>query len=422
MKNALKIVFVIIGTLIGAGFASGKEIYIFFAKYGIYGIIGILISTTLTALIISKTLKIIKKYNINSYKEFLQKINKKGNKIINYIVNTFLLVTFFIMIAGFSAYIKQKFSINEYISSTIFILICYIVLTKNIKGVIKINEILMPILILFTIYIGIKNIPYIIKLANTNLNMNANINANINTNISQNINATINSNINTNAFIGIENSIQASNICTYIIHLIKVIISSILYASYNSIILIPVLTSLKKYIQKEKAITIITWIILNILALLIYGLLLRGINYAQNLEMPLIQIVEEFGKTSKIIYEIIIVVAIFTSAISTSYSFLENVTKETNEKNQENKNSHNIKNIQKNSNSHRNQNYKKILKLICIIGIIVSKIGFSNLMQILYPLFGILGLIQIAKITVVQIGKNGTIGDSPQLCKLHKIK
>lgn len=34
MKNVLKIVFVIIGTTIGAGFASGQEIYLFFNKYG----------------------------------------------------------------------------------------------------------------------------------------------------------------------------------------------------------------------------------------------------------------------------------------------------------------------------------------------------------------------------------------------------
>ena len=36
MKNVLKIVFVIIGTTIGAGFASGQEIYLFFNKYGNY--------------------------------------------------------------------------------------------------------------------------------------------------------------------------------------------------------------------------------------------------------------------------------------------------------------------------------------------------------------------------------------------------
>ena len=34
IKNIYKITFVIVGTIIGAGFASGQEIYTFFNKYG----------------------------------------------------------------------------------------------------------------------------------------------------------------------------------------------------------------------------------------------------------------------------------------------------------------------------------------------------------------------------------------------------
>ena len=44
MKNISKVSFVIIGTMIGAGFASGQEIYAFFSIYGIKGILGIIIS------------------------------------------------------------------------------------------------------------------------------------------------------------------------------------------------------------------------------------------------------------------------------------------------------------------------------------------------------------------------------------------
>ena len=60
MKNITKVIFVIIGTFIGAGFASGQEIYLFFFKYGINGIIGIIISSLILGIIISKTLRIIK--------------------------------------------------------------------------------------------------------------------------------------------------------------------------------------------------------------------------------------------------------------------------------------------------------------------------------------------------------------------------
>ena len=61
----LKVVFVIIGTLIGAGFASGQEIYIFFFSYGVKGLMGIVVSSVLIGVTIYKTFKITinKMYN-----------------------------------------------------------------------------------------------------------------------------------------------------------------------------------------------------------------------------------------------------------------------------------------------------------------------------------------------------------------------
>ena len=56
MQNILKAVCVIIGTIIGAGFASGKEIYVFFNNYGIKGIAGIAIASVLTGIVIYKVL------------------------------------------------------------------------------------------------------------------------------------------------------------------------------------------------------------------------------------------------------------------------------------------------------------------------------------------------------------------------------
>ena len=59
MKNCIKIALVIIGALIGAGFASGQEIYLFFFSYGKKGILGIIISSILLGIIIYKTIVII---------------------------------------------------------------------------------------------------------------------------------------------------------------------------------------------------------------------------------------------------------------------------------------------------------------------------------------------------------------------------
>lgn len=331
MKNIFRVIFVIIGTLIGAGFASGREIYLFFGKYGECGKIGIIISGILTGIIIYRVLELTKMYEINTYNKLLERVNwkhQKLNKFINIIVNAFLLISFYIMIAGFSAYIGQTYKIPIYISSIIFVVICYIIFKKSIQGVIKANEVLVPFLILLIVYLGIKNMPYMLSKSS--------------------------------------NIVFKNNNSGWLFN-------SILYASYNSILLIPVLTSLRNYIDSKKSIikiSIISSIIVIILAFLIYSLLLRGQFFIQELEMPLIEITMQFGKIFKYIYGFVIIASIFTSAISTGYSFLEDVSK--------GKKSYNI-----------------ILLIMCVTGILVSSIGFSKLVELLYPLFGILGLMQI---------------------------
>ena len=331
MINIMKIVLVLIGTLIGAGFASGREIFLFFEQYGVKGIIGIIVSSIICGAIIYKVLELTRKNEINTYNQLLNIINEKHyniNKVINLIVNTFLLISFYIMIAGFSAYMEQTYMIPTYISSIIFVLICYIIFKGSIQGVVKANEILVPILIILIAYLGIKNISFIKQ-----IDFN----------------------------------------CIYSIKQRGWFISSVLYASYNSIILIPVLTSLQNYIIDKKSIvkiSILSSVIITVLALFIFTLLLKGNYHILQLEMPLIEITIEFGRIFKYIYGFIIVASIFTSAISTGYSFLKNTSK-------------------------TKEMYNIVLLIISITGIIVSHIGFSNLVEFLYPVFGILGILQI---------------------------
>lgn len=336
MKNILKVIFVIIGTLIGAGFASGKEIYIFFNKYGICGIIGILVSGLIIGILVYKVFYILlKQREINEYNELLNYMfdNRKKNRfnivrIINYIINIFLIISFYIMSAGFSSYFKQEYNISIYIASTIFAVLCYIILKNNIEGIIKISSILVPIIIIFILNLGSQNFAF-------SINQIANMN-----------------------FLG--NMFVDS------------IISSVLYASYNSIILIPVLISLKRYINNKNKICIgvFTSLIIIILSIFVYIILLKASVDIMKLDLPLIYVVKQFGKIYEYLYGIVIIISIFTSALSAGYSFLKNCTKS-------------------------KKNYNIILIIMCVTSVFIANIGFSNLVNILYPIFGILGIIQI---------------------------
>ena len=345
MKNISKVVFVIIGTFIGAGFASGQEIYLFFFKYGINGIIGILISSLILGIIISKTLKIIKENNIQSYKEFLNNIinkkysikikqhkNEKLTQLINIVVNAFMLVTFFIMIAGFGTYFMQQFGLNQLIGSSILALITYVILNTNVKGVVKANEIIVPILIISVIIIGLIN-------------------------------------LNAIPLLQIKNYLIPNNSPEFILE-------AMLYASYNSILLIPVLITLNKYIKNKKQTTIIgiiSAVIISTMSILIFLLLTKVDVNIENLEMPVVYVVSNMLKILEYIYGFIILGSIFTTTISLGVSFLQNTSK-------------------------NKKSYTQIALIMCITSVIVSKIGFSKLVNMLYPIFGYLGILQIYKI------------------------
>lgn len=301
----------------------------FFGRYGLFGILGIFIASIFTGFVIYTVLKITKQEDIKSYSNLLKNINsghEEINKIINFVVNSFLLVSFLIMVAAFSSYIEQICAISKYISSTIFVLVCYIVFQRNLTGMVKINSILVPILLLFILFLGAKNFPNILQ---------------------------------ERIFIQ-EESIK-----------IEFLVSSILYASYNSIILIPLLITMKEYIRTNrqvKLISILSSIAIVLLSLSVF-LLLKDKTLVNNLEMPLAEIVKQFGNCYSYIYGFVIIASILTSAISAGYGFLENVSKGRKE-------------------------YKINLILMCMTGILITKVGFSNLVKVLYPLFGFLGLLQ----------------------------
>ena len=331
--ESLKVSFVIIGTIIGAGFASGQEIYTFFNVYGLKGLLGIFISCMLIGIVIYKTLKISMQLKQEEYEDFLKSIipeKLRDNKIliftINNIINIFLLISFFIMVSGFASYFFQEFQASKIYGGIIIAVLSLITFFKDINGIVKINTYLIPILILLVILLGAKQINYG-KLC--------------------------------------FNNFQESNV--------RWILSSILYASYNSITLIPMLVSMKKMIKSKKQInqivTIVT-IVMTVLSVIIYFLIQVFIKDLEGIEIPIVYIAGLLGNIYKYLYGFVILVAIFTTAISAGYSFLVNCTK-----------------------SKKQYTYWAII--MCITSILVSKLSFSGLINLLYPIFGYLGIIQI---------------------------
>lgn len=309
-----------------------RKFILFLIDMDLTGLIGVCISISLISSIIYKTFKIVKENNINNYEEFLEYImpqKLKNNKIlmmtINNIINIFLLISFNIMVAGFATYFVQELNMSKWVGAIIIALLSFITLSKNIDGVIKINTYLIPIIILLIIFLGFNKIKCVSI-------------------VSENYN----------------NSIYW-------------VLSSILYTSYNSITLIPLLISLKNKISTKKQniiISIFVGTIMLILSIIIFLLMNTFINEIIKIEIPLVYIASALGKSFKYIYGIVILIAIFTTAIGSAYGFLTNVTK-------------------------KRKTYMLCTAIICAVSILAGQIGFSSLINLLYPIFGYLGIVQI---------------------------
>lgn len=280
MSSIIKITSVIIGTIIGAGFISGQEIYSFFNKYGEYGQIGILVATLIITIVIFKTCKLIKEKNIKNHEELLKYTIR--NKIIIYtiknIINIFLAISFFIMCSAFSTYCLENYNIPKIIGGVIISILSYTILKKDVKIIIKLNAILIPLLIIFIIIIGIIAMQW----ETNNLTKSENI------------------------LIPIE--------------------KGILYANYNCIVLIPMILTLKKEITNKKQIkiiSIISFIIILMLLEIIY--ISQGKIELDKSEMPMLEISKNISKNCIIIYGIMTGIAIFTSAIAAGHSLINNI-------------------------------------------------------------------------------------------------
>ena len=220
-------------------------------------------------------------------------VNKKFKReylniknIFEIIINIFILITFFIMIAGFGAYFEQSLGINHFIGSSILAVLSFIVFLSSVKGLVKANELLIPVLIGLIILVGILNFTH----------------------------------LNYNEFSG---NLIKNNSSGWLIN-------AITYCSYNSILLIPSIIALNSYIRNKKeniAITIITTLIVIILSITLFSILGNVDTDISNVEMPVVYVVEKLFVNLKYVYGFVIISSIFTTSISLGTSFLNNVSK-----------------------------------------------------------------------------------------------
>lgn len=268
LKNALKIAGVYTGIVIGAGFASGREIASFFLVHGDKWLLSLCFSGVLFAFAGWAVMQIIYNEKIDSYGAFLSTIAPPiGALIIEIISGAFLCILYFTMAAASEALIIEAFEIKY--GSCIMLALCFVVFMADEKGILTVSSILSPLLIISGTVVGIytfsKSVSY--------------------------------------GMIGNTTGWAAS---------------SLIYVSYNIITAITVLVNIRDVITSKKVIVISS--VISALGLLILGIAVGGAMYKNGSvsgELPLLPIID--GSIIRKIYIFMLASAIFTTALGNGY-------------------------------------------------------------------------------------------------------
>ncbi|OOB78977.1 MAG: transporter [Epulopiscium sp. Nuni2H_MBin003] len=337
MKNwlmSLQIGLVFVGSIVGAGLSSGRELTQFFAVYGYRSFFGLLISAILYVIVGKMIIFLSIKYDIKSYSDFINLVCPRPIAIFTNIVLTlFLLSSTSIILAGSGAVVHQYFGVPKIFGICIMIVVSILFLLRKTQGIFEVNNITVPILIVMMLAIIIgystKNtehmsLSYIVSLPYTKNNF---------------------------------------------------IISSLVYAGFNIISIVGIIVPLSSEIKSNKVIlhgVIIGTIILTVISTIIVFLMIVNPTYAKTYDIPILAVAKNIAPILQICLLVMIWLEMFSSQIS------------------------NIFGLTKTFESKFGLKYEHGIIVSILIALPLSSVGFTNLVDVLYPIYGVLSLAFVA--------------------------
>lgn len=329
-RRILQVAAVFIGTIVGAGLASGQEITQFFSTYGYKSFIGIIICTAIYIIMEIVIIKLSIKHNLSSYKGLIALVSPGFlGKVTDYLTGFFLICSAAIILAGSGALFKQYFGVTKWVGILLMVSISLITLLRDTKGLVEVNSFIVPCLIFI-----ISTIFFL--------------------------------------YIYLNGSFAHTNFKNYLGYKKHWEISCLLYAGFNILcssgVLVPLSIEMK---DKRNLIlgTALGSIVLGILCSMLNLMLIQNMPNIFKYDIPLLYIANSFGPIIELMLLIIIWFEMFSTEVSDIYS-LGKTLKET-----------------------INLSYKKSVILILSIAIPISQIGFSKLIRFLYPGFGVVSLV-----------------------------
>ncbi len=282
IKN-FSLVTILIGTVIGAGFASGIEIWTFFGKFGIWGFFGMILCGVIIAVVSSGILLGVADSDFSDFSEFCTMLCGKRPGRFFYILGIiFMFSAFCIMLAGSGSIFAQELNSSYFFGVFVMAFLAYITFLFGARGIATVNIILTPLMIAGITVLGIYGILW-----------------------------------------------DTRSVAVAFSDLIRVgsaLSSTLVYISYNFLSLPPVVISSKNLISSKKDAVfcgILTGVILGACGLLMYAASLTP-SFAKT-SVPALTLADKIGKNFKLFYGITIYFSMFTTAVGNLFGFLNSI-------------------------------------------------------------------------------------------------
>jgi len=341
--STFKVASAYIGTVVGAGFASGQEVLQFFGYFGYVGLAGLLVATILFVYFGYLILKLGAELKADSHVPVIKYAGGKWlGALIDYIITFFLFGALTVMAAGAGALFSEQLGLSRFLGSSLLILITLGTVLLGLKGVISAISFVVPVLVVSVVGIG----AYVI--ADTGLSPGAS-----------------------------QGAIGAGNPAVPFWP-----VSAIVYISYNLLVAVAVLAPMGKEsadVQVLRRGALWGGLGLGIGAAAIFLATLAHMPQAARFELPMIYVAGQISPLVRVAYAVILYLEIYTTAVGSLYGFTVRFTRP----------------------GSRSLN---LLAAGTSVGaLIAAQFGFTALVRVLFPLVGYAGIFMLGGLVYHQL-------------------
>jgi len=335
--SALKVAGTYIGTVVGAGFASGQEILQFFVCFGNAGIAGIMVVTVLFMVLAYMVMEIGSIVNAESHLDIVEATSGKILSLFSdFIITFFLFGSLSAMFAGSGALMSQQFGVHPLTGGLLLAVLTVLTVISGFNGTITSISLVVPFLLVSAAGAGILSLF-------TEPGKGA-----------------------------------AGSFAPNIGFLRNWLWSAILYTSYNMVVSFSILGPLGARAKDRKAIlygAMLGGLGLGIGALSLFFAIRRHFAGAASMEVPMIYIAGRISPVVAAIYGVVLLAEIYTTAVGSLYGLSSRLS------------------------ASVPWDFRCITVVSALCAFLMSLLGFSNLVRYLYPSVGYAGIITLTCLT-----------------------